>query len=617
MILAPGDRLGVYDIVARIGAGGMGEVYRARDTRLNRTVAIKIMSASRAGDPVFKERFEREARAISSLEHPNICPLYDVGEHDGISFLVMQHLEGETLEARLSKGPLPLDQALQCATEIADALDKAHREGFVHRDLKPGNVILTKSGAKLVDFGLAKSERPVGGDLSMLPTTPPNLTAQGSILGTFHYMAPEQIEGAEADRRTDIFSFGVVLYEMLTGKKAFEGRSQASLIASILEHEPQPVSVERPGVPRVLDHIARRCLAKDPEARWQSARDLCDELRWVMRDELQPPPPKASGRPMTASGWKRKVAIGIAVVIVTIATAAIASLYRQPALAEMRVDIAIPGATDIGAFALSPDGEQVAVAAIAGGKRQLWVRPLKSGSWRTLDGTEGAASPFWSPDSRSLGFFAGGKLKKTDVDGGNRQVLADASPISGAWNKEGVILFSPYAIGPLARIPQSGGVPVIATKTEALQTGHSSPSFLSDGRRFLFFTQGPPNTRGVFLGSLDSTAIKLVTFADSGGIVVPPGYLLFVTQGILRAQPFDDKTGELSGHAVPIANSVLNTISASRSGLIAYRSGSTRRTRLIWMERSGKVLGDFGPHKTICESPFLCQKSTTLVLCCE
>src|SRR5439155_14213246 len=325
MSLAPGVRLGAYEIISRIAVGGMGEVYRARDTRLNRIVAIKILPEHSAADPQFKERFEREARAISSLEHPNICALYDVGEHDSTSYLVMQHLEGETLEARLQKGAVPIEQALQYAIEIADALDKAHHQGIIHRDLKPGNIMLTKSGAKLLDFGLAKSAAPrLAGELSMLPTSPPTLTAQGAILGTFQYMAPEQLEGVEADTRSDIFSFGAVLYEMLTSKRPFEGKSQASLIAAILEHEPRPVSVDHPAVPRFLDHIVRRCLAKSPEARWQSARDLCDELRWVQRDELQMPV-------MTSARSRSKLreALPWVVTAIAIATGLAAVLYLR------------------------------------------------------------------------------------------------------------------------------------------------------------------------------------------------------------------------------------------------------------------------------------------------
>ena len=377
MSLAPGVRLGAYEIVARIGAGGMGEVYRARDTRLNRVVAIKILPEHSATDPQFKERFEREARAISSLEHSHICALYDVGEHDGMSFLVMQHLEGETLEVRLQKGPLPVEHAVQHAVDIADALDKAHSQGIVHRDIKPGNIMLTKSGAKLLDFGLAKSgTMRVAGELSMLPTTPPNLTAQGAILGTFQYMAPEQLEGVEADARSDIFSIGVVLYEMLSGKRPFGGKSQASLIAAILEHEPAPLAVDHPAIPRFLDHIIGRCLAKSPDARWQSARDLCDELRWVARDQLQ-----TDKRQKHIGGQTvlRTAPWALAALAVAAATAAVFYLRPTAPAAEMRLDVAIPMGSDLSGFALSPDGDRLVAAVSTDGQRRLWLRSISSG----------------------------------------------------------------------------------------------------------------------------------------------------------------------------------------------------------------------------------------------
>src|SRR5688572_26088557 len=267
----------------------MGEVYKARDTRLDRTVPVKMLPEALAADPQFRERFDREARAISQLDHPHICALYDVGDHAGTAYLVMQHLDGETLTDRLAKGALPIEQALKTAIEIASALDAAHRAGIVHRDLKPGNIMLTKAGAKLLDFGLAKSGTPVVTEagVSMLPTTPPNLTVQGTILGTFQYMAPEQLEGQEADARTDIFAFGAVLYEMLTRKKAFEGKSQASLIGAILKDDPPNIAATRPLTPPLLDHIVKRCLAKDPDERWQAASDVMRELQWVQQNPAQ------------------------------------------------------------------------------------------------------------------------------------------------------------------------------------------------------------------------------------------------------------------------------------------------------------------------------------------
>jgi Tol biopolymer transport system component len=591
MSLAPGVRLGAYEIVARIGAGGMGEVYRARDTRLDRTVAIKILPERSASDPEFRDRFEREGRAISSLEHPHICALYDVGEHNGVSFLVMQYLEGETLEARLQKGALPLELSMQCAIEIADALNAAHHQGIIHRDLKPGNIMLTKSGAKLLDFGLAKSRVVrVAGELSMLPTTPPNLTARGAILGTFQYMAPEQLEGVEADARSDLFSFGVVLYEMLSGTRPFAGKSQASLIAAILEHDPPPLAVDHPSIPPLLDHIIQRCLAKNPDARWQSARDLCDELRWVARDGLHQQPARPAARKASRA---RPWVVGA----FAVAAAAAAAFYVRPAApaVEMRLDIAIPIASDFAAFSLSPNGERLVAAVSTAGQRRLWLRSISSGSWRPLTGTEGAYTPFWSPNSRSVGFIAGNKLKRIDVDGGVPQILGDASPRGGSWNSDDIIVFAPNVLGPLARVGANGGEPVPVTTLEPLQTAHTSPFFLPDGRRFLYYAPGPANTRAVYLASLDSRDARRLTAADAPAVYVIPGWLLYMSQAILRARRFDATTGELSGGEITIANGVSGSLSTSDTGLVAYRVESARQTQLVWADRSGKQLELFGP----------------------
>jgi eukaryotic-like serine/threonine-protein kinase len=594
MSLAPGVRLGAYEIIALIGSGGMGEVYRARDTRLSRTVAIKILQEKHAGDPQFKERFQREAHAISSLEHPNICALYDVGEHEGAAFLVMQHLDGETLEARLQRGALPLEAALQHAIEIADALDQAHRHGVVHRDLKPGNIMLTKAGAKLLDFGLAKATtRSVAEGLSTLPTTPENLTAHGIILGTFRYMAPEQLEGGDADVRTDIFAFGAVVYEMLTGHRAFEGKSQASLIAAILDHEPPPLSSTRESIPRLVDHIVRRCLAKNPEERWQSARDLRDELQWVMREQLQP----ADGSQARASGGptRRRAAAVLAIVCVAVSAAAVAFFYmRTPAVAgEMRFDISAP-APHLSGFALSPDGTRLVAGVIVNDQRQLWLRLLESGLWQPLPGTEGARLPFWSPDSRSVGFFAAGKLKTIDVQGGVPRELTDASPRGGTWNADGVIVFAPNPLGSLARVRASGGQPIGVTKPPA-QGFHLRPTFLPDGEHFIFYATGPPDTRGIYLASLGEPNARRLVASDGPGVYATSGWLLFQHQGAIRAQRFDTESSQMAGHEVAVANAALSDLSTSAAGLIAYRAGSRSRTHLVWVDRSGKTLGTFGP----------------------
>ena len=430
MGLSAGARLGPYEIVAALGAGGMGEVYKARDTRLDRTVAVKVLPAHVADDPQFRERFDREARAVAALNHPHICTLHDIGSQDGIDFLVMEYLEGATLAERLASGQraLPLGEALIIACQIADALDKAHRAGIVHRDLKPANIFLVRSAvasappnAKLLDFGLAKSSAPIvaGAGLSMLPTSPPNLTAQGTILGTFQYMAPEQLEGQDADARTDIFAFGAVLYEMLTGKKAFEGKSQASLISAIMSSDPPPIAASQPLTPPSLDHVVARCLAKEREERWQVASDVMRELKWIAEGGMTVSstgvgpaaavPRGSRERPV----WKLVAAATTVVALLAMAAAVIAVRRPVPELRLTRLDVVTPPTTDPFSFALSPDGRQLVYVASEGDRSKLWLRPLDQTTARPLAGTDGASAPFWAPDGRAMGFFADGKLKRS------------------------------------------------------------------------------------------------------------------------------------------------------------------------------------------------------------
>jgi Tol biopolymer transport system component len=614
MTLANGSRLGPYEILGALGAGGMGEVYKARDTRLDRTVAIKILPEALAANSQFRERFDREARTISQLDHAHICALYDVGEQDGTSFLVMQYLEGETLEARLKKGALPLDQALNDAIQIADALATAHKAGIVHRDLKPGNVMLTKSGAKLLDFGLAKTGAPVigGGGLSMLPTTPPNLTAHGAILGTFQYMAPEQLEGQEADVRTDIFAFGAVVYEMVTGKKAFEGKSQASLIAAILEREPPPISSLQPLTPPTLDRLVKKCLAKDPDDRWQSASDLRAELVWT-----------ADAR-ATASGVSVRVAGAVArpprerlpwlvaagALVVAILAVPTTTLYFRrvaPELPVTRLDLVTPPTADPFSFALSPDGRQIVFAAVAEGGAKLWLRSLDQTDARPLAGTEGASAPFWRPDGRAVGFFADARLKRIDLTGGATQVLAEAPATrGGTWNRDGVIVFAPTVGGSttsgLMRVAATGGTATVLTRPARGQLSGYWPQFLPDGRRFLFVVGGGPDTRGVYVGSLDGSEPTRVLATDSAVSYAPPGYLLLVSQGVLVARRFDATRGVVSSDPQPVAQAVgVNTanartaLSVSATGVLAHRSGAASPRQLLWVDRAGKTLEVLGP----------------------
>jgi serine/threonine protein kinase len=648
MALVAGTRLGAYEIVSLLGAGGMGEVYRARDTRLDRTVALKILPPSLASDAQFRERFTREGRAISQLDHPHICTLYDVGEQDGTSFLVMQYLEGETLESRLKKGGLPLDQALQFAIQIANALDKAHCAGIVHRDLKPGNIMLTKSGAMLLDFGLAKATGAgAAAGLSVLPTTPPGLTAQGTILGTFQYMAPEQLEGQEADARTDVFAFGTVLYEMVTGRRAFQGGSQASLISAIMSAEPPSVATLQPLAPPVLEHLLVRCLAKKPEDRWQTARDVMKELQWIA----------ASGSQTSAIAVPRLrrripwawIAASAAIVAVT-AFGAAEYLQSTPTDPHTyRATIVPPPNTNTrfdfpgwsgGILAVSPDGQRVAfIAQAADGRVQLWVRALSGLSAQPLAGAESASAPFWSPDSKFIGFFAEGKLKKIDAAGGPALILCDAEPAvsggvggGGTWNKDGVIVFSATRVGALQRVSSAGGQPspVTALSADSGETAHVWPSFLPDGRHFLYFVIGSAATgvtdpNGVYVGSLDSRTERKLVMPGGSNAKYANGFLTFMRAGTLMAQPFDATRLTLSGEATPIAEQVFTgtagatgAFSISETGVLVHESVPSVdvRSQLVWVDRNGKqlsVLGDQAEYLQIRLSPDGARAAVTIV----
>ena len=616
MTLVPGARLGPYEIQSPIGAGGMGEVYRARDTRLDRTVAIKVLPAQLASDPQFRDRFDREAKAISQLNHPHICTLYDIGSQDGTDFLVMEYLDGDTLADKLAKGPLPLDQALRYAIEIAGALDKAHRAGIVHRDLKPGNVMLTKGGTKLLDFGLAKTGAPavVGVSLSMLPTTPPNLTAQGTILGTFQYMAPEQLEGQEADSRTDIFAFGAVLYEMLAGRKAFQGKSQASLISAIMSFDPPPLSTLEPLTPPALDRVVTKCLAKDPDERWQSAHDLTSELKWVAEAGSQTgvaSPVVAPRRGPLHNARLAWSAAGLFLIALVVSAFVVVAHFREapPPPQSVRFQIPTPGASVAQMFTLSADGRSLAFIANTGGPNQVWVRAMDTLDTRALAGTDGATYPFWSPDGAYLGFFAQGKLKKIAIAGGPALTLCDAtSGRGGTWNRDGVIVFSGGPTSPLVRVSAAGGVPApVTTLVEGSSGtgGHRFPVFLPDGVHVLY-TAGPdkPDAAGVYLGSLDG-AVSLRMLPDpTNALYAPPatrggsGYLMFRREDTLMAQPFDLKALKLTGEMFPVAEQVpigghlgFGAFSASENGTLVYRTGGSLSNReVVWVDRTGKRL---------------------------
>jgi Tol biopolymer transport system component len=652
MSLQPGARLGPYEIVSAIGAGGMGEVYRARDTRLERTVAIKVLPSEFASDPQLRERFDREARAVSSLNHPHICALHDVGSEGDTQFLVLEFLEGQTLAERLAGGPVPLDEALRIGIQICDALDRAHRAGIVHRDLKPANIFLARSGGtsapptvKLLDFGLAKTAAPVvaTSGLSMMPTTPHGVTAQGTILGTFQYMAPEQIEGLEADARTDIFAFGALLFEMLTGRTAFEGKTRASLLGAILKDEPPRVSSIQPVAPKALDRIVNTCLAKDPDDRWQNARDLLHELKWIASGDAAAGPLQAglSAEALAEAGHYVRITrvawtvAGVLAVALAAAAVVVVRHVRETPPAADAIQFTIPApegaayaATNLGGgtgvatqLAISPDGREIAFIASSKGETALWIRALASPVARRLPGTEQAAFPFWSPDSRSIAFFAGTKLKKVQATGGPPIALCDVvSSRGGTWSRDNVIVFNTVANGTLMRVSSAGGTPVPVTTLDAArgETRHSWPSFLPDGRHFLFVAMTTAAAREaekpseIHIASLDSKDVTSL-FAAESSIAYNAGHLLFWRDGSLMAQPFDATERKLTGDPFPIAEQVANeggrytSFSAASTGVLVYTQGTGQlNARLTWFDRSGKVLepvADPGAYGPIALSP--------------
>jgi len=610
MTLVSGTKLGPYEVIAPLGTGGMGEVYRARDTRLDRDVAIKVLPGKLSSDTNLKQRLQREARSVSKLSHPNICTLHDIGHHDGLDFLVMELVEGETLEQRLVRGPLPTEQVLRIASQLADALAKAHKLGITHRDLKPSNIMLTKSGAKLMDFGLAKlTEGPSASTALTEMTQEAKLTSEGMLVGTFQYMAPEQLEGKEADFRTDIFSLGESIYEMATGKPAFSGKSRASLIAAILTAEPQPMAALQPLTPASLERVVRKCLAKDPEDRWQSASDLASELNWI-RDGVQESEKQA---PIKARRSWRERWIWLAVVSLLLAGLAASFLRRgsHPAAATWST-VLTPEDTTLAYFAgpvtVSHDGRKLAfVATSSAGRDMVWVRPLSGLAAQALAGTDGASNPFWSPDDRSIAFFSGGKLRTLDAAGGPVVTICDvAGSRGGSWGYDGTILFA-STWGVLYRVSSSGGVPTAVTKLDSSrgELSHRWPVFLPDLRHFLFsaanFAGGTAESASIYVGDLDSGEKKLLFHARSNAAYTP-GSILFVRDRTLMAQPFDEKRLEIQGQPFAIAEQVQydelpwrGVFSSSFNGVVAYQGGNTgMNSRLVMLDRDGKEIKTVG-----------------------
>ena len=621
MPLQSGARLGSYEILAPLGAGGMGEVYRARDTRLDRTVALKVLPPALATDAAFRERFDREGRLISQLTHPHICVLHDIGRDDGTDYLVLELIDGEPLAARIAKGPLPVADALAIAVQICDALDLAHRHGIVHRDLKPGNVMLTKTGAarhgrphaKLLDFGLAKSAVTPAATAHTI-TAP--LTEQGMILGTFQYMAPEQVEGRDADHRSDIWAFGCVLYEMLTGTRPFAGTSVASLAGHILATEPPPVTNARPELPPVLDRVVRKCLAKDPESRWQSARDLGDELRWIADSGPAVAPPTGTTAP------RRRRPLGLALVTVLALSAFVAGAWwmsrRTGADEPLRLSIAFPPEAPFRAswpdevVAISPDGQRVAyvgwveTSAHAGTpgatRRQLFFRSLDQFDPTAIRGTEDGTNPVFSPDGSWLAFFAEGKLKKVHVSGSPLVTLCDMSASRGvSWGEDGYLYFPLNYESAISRVSEGGGTPTTVTdRDEARERSHRWPHMLPGGQALLFVAQrrgaasfGDPD---IMLRRLDRGEQKVLVRGGTSPRYVAPGYIVFGRGTALMAVRFDVSRLETIGDPVPIRDGVVmhaatgaGQYAVARNGTLVFSPGSGFVGRqLVWVDAEGR-----------------------------
>ena len=606
MALPVGTKLGRYEVQSRLGSGGMGEVYRAKDLRLGRDVAIKILPQHLSSNPEAIQRLELEARAISALNDANICTLYDVGHQDGIDFIVMEFLQGETLQDRLRNGPLPPQQVCKYGAQIARGLDKAHRKGILHRDLKPGNIMLTKTGAKLLDFGLARASMAASTDATLSAAVlPSSSNEQGALVGTLPYMSPEQASGLDLDARSDIFSLGAVLYEMVTGRRAFQGNSQLSIVSAVIGKEPEPITAVAPLTSPVLNHLISHCLAKDPEQRWQTARDVSFELEWIGEQ----PSYVAQQPTKSKAAWLLWMLCGV-----VLGASLLAGIFiwrsQNTTRRESYFLAAVP--FTIHDLALSPDGRTVAAvgASESGKNKTLWLYDVGGQRPQELAETEGASFPFWSPDGKDVAFFADGKLKRLEIAGGPAQVICDApSARGGTWNRNGVIVFSPsgHLSGGLYRVPASGGTPTAITQPDpnhAVNT-HRWPMFLPDGKHFLYLAanlSGQPDSDAIFVGSLESSDTRFLIKATGNPVYAAPGYLLFCREKTLFAQKFDTNNLKLSGEAVPLLKDVSslprilrNDYAASNGDvLVVQRGNDVLLSRLVWRDRQGNEIGSVG-----------------------
>jgi Tol biopolymer transport system component len=605
MSLIAGTCLGPYEILSPLGSGGMGEVYRARDTKLNRDVAIKVLPDLFASDPERLARFQREAQVLASLNHPNISHIYGLEESHGIRALVMELVEGPTLADRIAQGPIALDDALLVARQIAEALEAAHEQGIIHRDLKPANIKLRPDGTvKVLDFGLAKLADPVGvasgpASASMSPTLSIQATYAGVILGTAAYMSPEQARGKEVDKRTDIWAFGVVFYEMLTGQRLFAGEEISDTLASVLRTDPNWSALPA-DTPASIRRLLRRCLEKDRKERLPDIVGARLDIKDAHAEPkgLLPPVAPAPSRTRERLAW------GAACLFLTLGGVLGVSYFRKPAdPPELRTDIITPATPDPMSFAISPDARQVVFVASGDGPTRLWLRWLDATTAQPLPGTEGAAYPFWSPNSRSVGFVANNKLKRLDLGAGLPQPLADVTTLGrgGTWSSDGVILFSRNGTSGLYRVPASGGETVVATKLGASQINNTFPQFLPGGRQFIFYARGQADAQGIYLGSLDTAETKRLVATTSAGAYAPPGWLLFIRGATLVARRFDTAQGTLTGDPVTVADpvgadafSAASAVSVSAAGPMLYRAGAASRRQLTWFDRSGKALETLG-----------------------